>query len=181
MPNWNSNELVLTGDKDKIEAAIADICPKDERGDLNDDEIHFGVAVPMPEGLKDGSSPYRGDETRSKYLISLYGSDNWYDWAVKNWGTKWSHMELEAGWDEREPDNASWIGSFETAWGPPEEWLKKLAPKHPDVTFSLAYAEPGMGFEGVLTLKGDEALQDKSRDIDEDFSTPLHGRIEGQH
>lgn len=87
---------------------------------------------PMPEELVNTSSPARvvsqedydkqmeknkTDKFKSypltidkqKMLLDLYGSDNWYDWAIKNWGTKW-------GCYDNKYDDSTY--RFTSAWGP---------------------------------------------------------------
>lgn len=60
-------------------------------------------------------------------LQEKYGAKDWYDWRVKNWGTKWitpTKIEHIAKW---EADNVSMIElECESAWGPPYELLNFL-------------------------------------------------------
>ena len=53
----------------------------------------------MPEDLR--STVKRCDNATSKWqkensrlLQEKYGADNWYDWSVANWGTKWDVTTL---------------------------------------------------------------------------------------
>ena len=160
MPNWCSNDLSLEGDKDKILAAMKDIHPIDDGGSVDENVVEFNLAVPMPAELVDTVSPARGDDATRKRLRAMHGADNWYDWSVNNWSTKWTGLECFVGW---QGDNYYSI-EFESAWAPPENWLKKLAPKHPDVKFSLTYDEPGLCFDGELTMQGDEVLVEYCRE-----------------
>ena len=76
---------------------------------------------------------------RRKYLLDRYGYDNWYDWAYKNWGTKW-------GCYDNEYDDGTY--RFTSAWGPIDdsiilEFLVKDIP-----TFSYYFEEEqGWGAE----------------------------------
>ena len=45
--------------------------------------------------------------------------------------------------------------SFDTAWSPPEIWVKTVAPLFPDCVFTLSYIEEGCDFQGCLLLKGE--------------------------
>lgn len=45
----------------------------------------------------------------------LYGAANWYDWNVKNWGTKWNAMDVTCN---RE-DDSTVVCDFDTAWSFP--------------------------------------------------------------
>ena len=70
----------------------------------------------------------------------LLEGEEWYDWRVENWGTKWD------GYDGRISDDGSAF-TFDTAWAPPLPIIKKLA----EITgekFTLEYIELGMFFCG---------------------------------
>jgi len=54
-----------------------------------------------------------------KEYMERYGFDNWYDWAIKNWGTKWGVYDV-----------TEWKGnkiSFNTAWSPPIPIIEALS------------------------------------------------------
>ena len=65
-----------------------------------------------------------------------HGSIHWYDWRIKNWGTKWN------------PDTTSLCEDgikFKTAWATPQPVIKKLSELFPDVQFSIEYADEDIG------------------------------------
>ncbi len=99
-------------------------------------------------------------ELGKKYVENLekYGVANWYDWANKNWGTKWNACDSTYSLDGDEV-----FIEFDTAWGPPTEWLNKLAQK---TDFELEYEIEG-GYEGRGTL-----IAEKGR-ISEEWIPPL--------
>ena len=68
--------------------------------------------------------------------------DNWYDWCVSNWGTKWDFGGKEY---DREDDNTVKF-SFDTAWSPPVEFFRQL--EELGFTVRAIYYEPGMAFCG---------------------------------
>ena len=74
--------------------------------------------------------------------------DNWYDWNISNWGTKW---DTTADVTELiEPDDhgvASISLAFDSAWSPPVEWYSYIT-AHYGVHVSAYYYEPGMAFVG---------------------------------
>ena len=126
----------------------AEMCIRDrkfQKDALNGDgELDFNVAVPAPEDIGDG----------------------WYEWNIDNWGTKWGPCYPED--PEVSSDGAEFSVSFETAWAPPTPWVHAIASKHPEVTVTLAYSEPGMEFEGIVEVKGDSVLTDKEFETVED-------------
>jgi len=78
--------------------------------------------------------------------------ENWYDWCVTNWGTKWDICDVYVVNDEEE-DSIEF--SFNTAWAPPTEAFLYWAQQDGCVSYSLKYYEPGMGFVGEASYDGD--------------------------
>ena len=83
----------------------------------------------------------------SDEYVKKYGFDNWYDWAVENWGVKWAPnsenvvSEIGENWAKFE---------FDTPWNPPEPIVGKLRDLFPELTISWFYKEPGMQLAGWL-------------------------------
>lgn len=104
MPNWVTNRIVFHGNQENIDRVLRSI-----KG--NRSMIDFNKIIPMPDNI------YRGD--LGKRERELYGLNNWYDWSVANWGTKWNaqHSSLNH-------KNTLW---FDTAWSCPIPVLNKLA------------------------------------------------------
>tara|TARA_R100001460_G_scaffold58917_1_gene98736 strand:- start:46 stop:435 length:390 start_codon:yes stop_codon:yes gene_type:complete len=111
MPNWCNNTIELSGPKDKIKA-IFDKAKADDR--------LLNQLYPMPEALRETTSPtpqegqagYKGPQP------VVDGYDNWYDWAVNNWKTKWD-VDLEGLEYREEGDTGIIQGWFDSAWSPP--------------------------------------------------------------
>jgi hypothetical protein len=159
MPNHVYSTLTISDKKyaPLIEAAI---------------EINGGLAQlikPMPTELRDTQSPPKimtDDEikqwhnsespvkemvgrpisqTESDRMIKEYGANNWYDWAVDNWGTKWGTYDHEWNRDALRLD-------FCTAWGPmSEDMLERLAMLIPD--FDLRMMEESGDFDFEISAR----------------------------
>jgi hypothetical protein len=135
MPNWCNNTLTLKHE----DASMLDRFVKGYEADGV-----FGEFLPIPEELKGGTAPYRGDEAEGKRLLEAYGAADWYEWCVKNWGTKWDITDDGSGYTRPNPNTLS-VG-FDTAWAPPiqfYEYLESLG-----FRVEATYFEPGMGFVG---------------------------------
>ncbi|HRY01535.1 MAG TPA: hypothetical protein P5256_00295 [Beijerinckiaceae bacterium] len=71
-----------------------------------------------------------------------YGALSWYDWSIREWGTKWS------GYSYRLVSDA--LGRFEfmfdTAWSTPDPIWAKLAEEFPTLLFEVVGYDEGSGF-----------------------------------
>lgn len=76
--------------------------------------------------------------------ILQYGVPTWYDWSIKNWGTKWNAY----GFDEytsSDPSDTNPTLSFQTAWSAPHPILEKLSAMYPEVSFEHSWADEDIG------------------------------------
>ena len=80
----------------------------------------FNTLVPEPPELLVST---KKAETL-KELRNTYGHDNWYDWRIANWGTKWNSYDCEL--DESQVDLGILDYRFDTAWAPPEAIYRTL-------------------------------------------------------
>ena len=92
------------------------------------------------------------------------GDQDWYQWNVNNWGTKWDLADV---YFEHQAEEDQIEFSFSTAWGPPVEAFAHWAQLDGRVQFTLEYWEPGMAFAGRVTWDG-EYLDDDHRDMGSD-------------
>lgn len=86
--------------------------------------------------------------------IKKYGSKDWYDWSVKNWGTKWNacHTCYCSG------DGNSVC--FDTAWSDVRPLILELSKQHPKNTFEYHYSEEQIGlYTGFAVFQNGEAIE----------------------
>lgn len=154
MPNHIINRIKMIGEPAEINK-VRETVKSDKYGIGT---IDFEKIIPMPDNI------FRGDlgPTERK----LYGNNNWYDWSISNWGTKWGAY----GYDESK--NYSFFEDsfhFFTAWSAPHPVLAKLAEMFPAVTFEHKWADEDIGvncgrqvyYDGVLS---DEYYPDYGRE-----------------
>lgn len=67
-----------------------------------------------------------------------YDAINWYEWSIRNWGTKWNSNSYEAGEDGRS-------FYFETAWSPALPVILELSKQHPEMKFGCLYSDEEIG------------------------------------
>jgi len=173
MPNWCSNFLRVEGNPAEVKR-FADMVIVEREGTNDEYDFTMNKLHPLPDELKDTISPvmWRGDETdvegkaayekHCKELKEKYGYDNWYDWQVANWGTKWDIGEANINEDEE----GSISFNYDTAWGPNEAWVKYASTKFPELKFYLTYEEPGCDFCGVLVCEDGEVSEEGGGDLE---------------
>jgi hypothetical protein len=140
MPNWCRNQITIQSkDKKLIEGINNDL------GDMNGKGLlHY--MYPMPLELRD-TTKGSNSETNQEF-IDKYGFDNWYDWALHNWDTKWD-VDFELDFYDV---NDCILLEFNSAWSPPLAVWQKFVDRYPKGTFEVAhlqYIESGMQFCGV--------------------------------
>ena len=164
MPNWTYNEIVVKGEKKNLDKFMSDAIRNGEGG------LSLSSWLPIPEtyrkydttnhpdgkGLKVGEKWWDGfgghdDQIVTEELIEefkkataeqreKYGVVGWYDYNLATFGCKWdSEVEVESEGEEEI------ILTADTPWSAPEQWLRTISAKYPELTFNL-YAQYEEGF-----------------------------------
>lgn len=138
-------------------------------GDDEGNPFDFNKVIPMPEYIYRGSIGSKEQE--------LYGKNNWYDWSIENWGTKWNSCDTE-----------EWGCGFTfwTASSPCSPVIEELAKMFPDACFEYSYEESGLGFcgeeryeKGKLVYIMEAHMYEKSvEDEDDPITDYVDGRKE---
>lgn len=162
MPNHITNRLTIIGEETEVSRVLSEI-----KGSEDDRFIDFNTFAPMPNELRNTTSPtriisqedYDKQEERiakdeltdieksfgvsrglTKRISAEYedkfGADNWYDWSLNNWGTKWNAYD--------QSDNGDEI-VFCTAWSTPVNAMQLLSAKYPEIEFRIQYADEDFG------------------------------------
>lgn len=129
MPNWCHNSLMISGNPNDVEKFLLENQGED---DGKWEPLLFSKSVPEPDF---------GDD-----------SDEWYNWRVENWGTKWDPVFQDSSVKSQDLGETvrNTTYNFDTAWGPADVWLSKVAKKYPELRFCMTYGEPGQDFGGIL-------------------------------
>lgn len=132
MPNWCDNSVRLTfQDKEAADALEKELSNKEGDG-------VFQLLRPRPSDQE----------------------ENWYDWNVTNWGTKWEMSLIDFN---RDDDHTIWI-SFETAWAPPCALYEYLFEQ--GIYVEAYYHEGGMAFCGSWIDGEDEYYEYDISDLE---------------
>ena len=159
MPNWCNNSITITGPKDKIEKLWQGATAEGDDGGL------LNAMVPMPKELNGTTSPapQPGQANYEGPQPVVDGFDNWYDWRVSNWGTKWDVDTEGLEFHEHSDGTAEISGWFDSPWGPPLTALETYSAANEDVYIVEWYEEGGMDFAGHWN--SEEGYDDYLEDI----------------
>lgn len=100
--------------------------------------------------------------------LTNYGFQDWYDWSIANWGTKWNACEN----GNHKNDDGTWDINFWTAWSAPRPIFDKIAEMFPKTTIEMhieweeGYVadweiSDGFVFEGEQTMRKFDEEEDE--------------------
>ena len=149
MPNWCNNYVSLSGPQEKIDELIVEL----KKSALPDQTYEiFNKLLPRPADQE----------------------ENWYDWNINNWGTKWD-VNIDS-YDVVDENTVTL--SFDSAWSPPTNLYQSL--EEQGWVVDAFYNEEGMAFCGhysdgeddyyeYANLTADEIQEQIPSDIDDMF------------
>lgn len=188
MPNWCNNSITISGPTETIKQLWEDAQTahvyKDRDGN---EERGFGLLsaiAPLPEILRGTTSPTPDniDSVWQSTMLAQTGYDNWYDWQVNTWGTKWDVSDEGLEYIE-DGDTATITGWFDSAWAPPIGAYDMFCDDMDNCSLSASYHEPGMDFAGFYEDGEDqymEGLADEC-ELPEDERSDLFNRIDEEY
>jgi len=145
MPNWVSNQINISGTPEAIEAFVQKAGAEHEapKGYSREDDVFkFWNFIPVPKELFD--EYYPNGEGRLSMDDQKRNPNNWYDWNINNWGTKWEACRSDVYRDN--PGEVAF--TFDTAWAPPEPVFAAMVSQHPELRFKIrSVEEQGWGVE----------------------------------
>lgn len=162
MPNWVSNSVRVTGEKEDLQRfaeqagrsysrKYQDIEGKWYEAESNNEHLSFWNFVRPDDSILD---EYWGLEQQLPLEERLqHKTNHWYDWNIRNWGVKWDASSVYfEDWD------GELCYDFETPWGFPEEALRAMVEQYPTLNFTVRFLEEqGWGGEAV-GFDGDFAI-----------------------
>ena len=163
MPNWVYNHLHIDGNKKDIVKIKEQLNrPFTKMGDTWDKETNEMKKVEVTYtnpifAFWNIKAPTNLDTYfTTSDATTRDVADNWYNWNIENWGTKWdvgvSDVESYAETELQDEDETSLNYRFDTAWGVPEPVLRELSIQYPKLDFVLGYEEE-TGWGGEVEFK----------------------------
>ena len=158
MPNHVYNTVKLTGNYDDLNILKKLLSMPQPiqlaKGQLDFQDINFYSLISPDESIWE---EYNGPKIMGRSLEESlkFASNHWYDWNIRNWGTKWNAYDKVVchNLDDESVDSYYITYEFNTAWSPPEGIMKALAKKiyelKLDISFHWTYEEE-QGWGGVV-------------------------------
>ena len=142
MPNWCSNNLVLTHEDPAMIKRAYDAL---ERGEFLEEFIPVPQQLKIVAGCVSDEAEQAKLEADTARNLEELGYGNWYDYCVGEWGTKWDVGEQ--GNSDIHPEGRMLHTFFDSAWSPPINAYEKLM----DLGFGVEamYHEGGMCYAGT--------------------------------
>ena len=183
MPNWVYNGLTIEGSPDSVKKLMEQMnspfvrvhdqwnvktqqMQKQQVTYPNPIFAFWNIIKPTDMEAYDGPQP----KNENFEEAMKFKSDHWYDWNVRNWGTKWdvAVSSTETYPDTTVEDTANGENhvvhyNFETAWSRPMGALTKLSEQYPDLLFTLSYEEE-TGWGGELELLRGKVISESEYD-----------------
>lgn len=135
MPNWVYNRLTITAPQKRCQEIKKLLHHRDDED--RESPLSFQTVIPRPAEEQD-----------------------WYNWNVANWGTKWDACEA---WLEEEAEGTLTY-RFDTAWSPPFPIIEKFVNTNPDVDLDYHYEEE-QGWGGHIEVRQGELVKHEQYDV----------------
>lgn len=183
MPNWVNNHMLVTGKDEQVKLFMDKVAQptrykmvrplSDQPEEVEERRLFsfFNVIAPAWEMMDE----YAQQPKHSKLLTSdpnwwadtteIMATDNsWYNWNIRNWGTKWDASEANFQYLPNETlGRTRVLYTFDTAWDYPEPVYVEMAKQWPQLNFYIrALEETGWGV--ILQFKEGANVLYKSKD-----------------
>lgn len=154
-PNWCYCKLKVTGDAEELRRFMnhARHVPPASDGEAL---LDFNQFVPQPQEVIDSLS----------LTSSAPGSPLWYEWRIKNWGTKWEPRFDDGNMSDDIDIHGTLEYVFNTAWAPPTPVVLAMSRMFSTLWFKLRYWEGGEGFKGTYEASNGRVRTDESDEYD---------------
>jgi len=123
-------------------------------------ELDFNKIIPQPDNIFNGNL---GDEERKMCLEQ--NRPNWYDWNIKNWGTKWGAYSFSL----KEDDENMLSFDFQTAWNFPKPIIDKVFEIFNDCEIDYLAVDEGGFFTKSVELRDGKRTEKDLKDHCNEF------------
>lgn len=179
MPNWCSQFVEVRGEAKEIKRMINSFRVEEGTRGKYEEESAWDInqLFPVPDELTEiphaSVIPEWSQEEKDLWLknkqeenLAKFGVRDWYEWQIRNYGTKWgaSHIEI----DEEKLANCSdsFLFKFETPWGTCPGLMAKVSSLFPSVLIGIHAIEQMMMFAVWETYHDGKMIEYGQADVD---------------
>jgi len=127
----------------------------------------------ITERLQEALQSPLDEDLLSKIQREFATGMDWYNWNVRNWGTKWEISEDNSSVESR--SDRELVYRLITAWSPPVEALDHLAKQYPSLTFTLMSLDEN----DLFALEIGWSDGERSYEMDLPITHEIHQQLRG--
>lgn len=181
MPNWCYNRMNVTGDRDSLVKLTEAIARKHDSSlaetTMGVEQVDYDLSVlfPIPDELRITAMFFstKTDDPEYQELLkkyeankAKYGYTTWYDWAIENWGTKWSPRIEEWEIIDHSDGSGGIYAYYETAWSPADGLIREVSKQFPTLLFTVSSDEEGRSFSCVSAFSKGEMVAEAGCELE---------------
>jgi hypothetical protein len=170
MPNWVYNQVTISGDRNVVllaKAQLADPYTRKQHVWSNTELKLVDVEIDMPFSFWNIIRPDDSilDEYFSVQPVDKSGS-HWYNCNINHWGCKWDASDVQVVDETEDASENSYAISytFSTPWSPPLEAILLLSLAYPELLVEISYEEE-QGWGGNAVIRDSEIISSEEYDI----------------
>ena len=179
MPNWTNNSVIVSAKTEAELNEFLDFCDQPHTSNHVDWKTNEHVVDENAKGVfwnfiaPTDLEAYFASETRKPTLevadimaeiANQFATGmDWYNWNVRNWGTKWdiSLERDEIAIDRNNNGDFYFHWYFSTAWSPAQQAYEAMAKRFPNLSFNYEITEEANFFAGILVFANGELITEQ--------------------
>lgn len=195
MPNWATSKLIISGDDNTLDELIEQVkrpydqtytnwkTKEEEVVRVEGNFLLWNIIRPTnldayyqrgeyAEKPREPQPDKSMEDIMDKITEGFATGMDWYNWNVRNWGTKWEISDDNA-WIQRKPRAVEY--ELVTAWSPPVEAITNLAKQYPTLTFVLTSIDENDLFAVEVAWNNGEQSYEIDLPITHEIKQSLYG------
>jgi hypothetical protein len=117
----------------------------EKRKNITEPALEAGDVINKIQEALSSFNPEAFAESAKKFARDVEVGQDWYNWNIREWGTKW---EIDGVGLAQRTGELKY--EFATAWSPPIPALSKLASQYPQLVFTIRFHDEGDCFAGEV-------------------------------
>jgi len=191
MPNWTNNSVIVSAKTEAELTEFLDFCDQPHTSNHVDWKTNEHVVDENAKGVfwnfispTDLDAYFASETPKPKLEVADIMAEianqfatgmDWYNWNVRNWGTKWDirlHRDEIGDFDQNNDGDWYFHWYFDTAWSPAEPAYRAMAKRFPNLSFNYEITEEANFFAGTMVFENGELVSEEWID------SPTHADFE---